>query len=73
MERAERVLEARVLCAGIDHRGQSELFYSREALHEWMFHNIEKQSTRYLDEPEDRVVDYLAVVQFYQLCLCSIV
>lgn len=67
MERAERVLEACVLCARIDHGGQSELLYAREPLHEWVLHDVEKQATRYLDEPEDRVVDYLAVVQFYQL------
>ena len=44
---------------GIDHRGQSQLVDAVKTLEQWMFYDAIEQSTGYLNEPKDRVVDDL--------------
>ena len=53
----QRVLESSVSCAGIDHRGQSQLTDACETLEERVLHDVVEQAARYADEPEDGVVD----------------
>lgn len=56
------MLETRVLCAGINHGRQAELLDTVQALQKGMPHDIVQQPLRYVDEPEDRVVDNFTFV-----------
>ena len=62
VEGAERVLEACMLGAGIDHGRQAQLADARESLQQRMAHKVVEQPFRYVDEPEDGVVDDFAFV-----------
>lgn len=63
MEGAYGMMEAGVLCAGIDHGREAELLNTREALHEGVLHDIEQQSFGDLYESEDGVVYYFIASQ----------
>ena len=57
------MLKASMLCAWIDHVGESQLLDSGQALEQGMTHDAEQQSPRYLDKSEDRIAYDFAIVQ----------
>ena len=62
VEGAERVLEAGVLCAGVDYGREAQLADARQPLHDGVAHQVVEQAFGYFDEPEDGVVDDFAFV-----------
>ena len=58
------MLETSVTGTRIDDGSQSQLVDAVQSLHQRVLYDIVEQSPRYLDKPENRVVDYLVFVHF---------
>jgi len=59
MKSTQGMLETGMSGTGIDYGRQSQLVDAVESLEQWMFYDAIEQSTWYLDEPKDGVVDDL--------------
>ena len=62
VEGTEGVLEAGVLCPGIDDVGSAQLLDAAEAIEGWMAHDVEEDASWHADEAEDGVVDDLGAL-----------